>query len=509
MRSIPYLVTPLDDDQHSTPSGERQRTMFRAQQPDGSQRLEIPNITGVAPAHDWQWLWEGRIPLGQVTLIAGDAGAGKSFVALDLAARFTCGKLWPDPAGAVAGSQQRNSGDVLLICPQDDESAVSRRLMGLGADLSHIRQLQDVATCDPRLPRAEKRRLLLPYDLPMLRQELEENDSIALVVIDPLSDVCAGPQSLTETLRQLDKLARDQGVAIVVTLPAQCRFDAKGALRVSSRWRTEAARWVWCVVADPDDPARRMFVPWRTNYCAEPPGLSFRLERGHVVWNPSALVDPHDPLGQQTGARSCLDELLREGHRPAKEIFGLGAQCGFSPRQLRAAAKRQGIESHKGPGFGGDGGFVWYTPEQRAELLAGEHEMIPALDAPADASVNASVNASTRDVSEHASADVARGPAQCVADTVAELELMAESHDVPVAPAPSTLESAVIVLPAAADSPPASRAIISESLEKPVENAPSAGAALPRERYQRQRERRRRLQEKRNQSCHSPAAVCQ
>ena len=32
----------------------------------------------------FQWLWPGRIPLGKLTLLAGDSGLGKSFVTLDL-----------------------------------------------------------------------------------------------------------------------------------------------------------------------------------------------------------------------------------------------------------------------------------------------------------------------------------------------------------------------------------------------------------------------------------------
>ena len=31
-----------------------------------------------------QWLWAGMIPLGKVTVLSGDPGMGKSFVALDL-----------------------------------------------------------------------------------------------------------------------------------------------------------------------------------------------------------------------------------------------------------------------------------------------------------------------------------------------------------------------------------------------------------------------------------------
>ncbi len=38
------------------------------------------------------WLWQGRIPLGAITLLDGDPGLGKSLLTLDLAARVTS---WP------------------------------------------------------------------------------------------------------------------------------------------------------------------------------------------------------------------------------------------------------------------------------------------------------------------------------------------------------------------------------------------------------------------------------
>src|SRR5688572_15476895 len=60
------------------------------------------------PVLDWghevkerelEWLWPGRIPLGKITLLAGDPEAGKSFVVADLAARTTRGGPWPDGVG--------------------------------------------------------------------------------------------------------------------------------------------------------------------------------------------------------------------------------------------------------------------------------------------------------------------------------------------------------------------------------------------------------------------------
>ncbi len=43
-----------------------------------------------------EWLWPGRIPLGKLTLLAGDPGLGKSFATLDIAARVSRGERWPD-----------------------------------------------------------------------------------------------------------------------------------------------------------------------------------------------------------------------------------------------------------------------------------------------------------------------------------------------------------------------------------------------------------------------------
>ena len=62
------------------------------------------------------------------------------------------------------------------------------------------------------------------------------------------------------------------------------------------RWRTDGARCVWCVAADPDDYGRRLFIPRRFNFCEEPPALEFRLSGGQVAWNAASRIDPHDPL---------------------------------------------------------------------------------------------------------------------------------------------------------------------------------------------------------------------
>jgi hypothetical protein len=50
------------------------------------------------------WLWPGRVPAGKLTLVAGDPGIGKSLMALDMAARTTTARPWPDAEDVERGS---------------------------------------------------------------------------------------------------------------------------------------------------------------------------------------------------------------------------------------------------------------------------------------------------------------------------------------------------------------------------------------------------------------------
>jgi hypothetical protein len=52
------------------------------------------------------WLWPGYIASGRLTLLDGDPGVGKSLLTVDLAARLTTGRDFPDgsrPGPATVG----------------------------------------------------------------------------------------------------------------------------------------------------------------------------------------------------------------------------------------------------------------------------------------------------------------------------------------------------------------------------------------------------------------------
>src|SRR5579859_777021 len=79
---------------------------------------------------DVAWLWPGRLGLGKLAILEGDPNLGKSLVALDLCARLSTGRPFPDdrpgPGPAAA---------IFLSGEDGDEDTVVPRLQSLGADL--------------------------------------------------------------------------------------------------------------------------------------------------------------------------------------------------------------------------------------------------------------------------------------------------------------------------------------------------------------------------------------
>ena len=333
------------------------RPVFVANTPEG-ERFDTASLEQVAPGGQIEWLWPGIVPLRRVTLIEGPAGSGKSQLALDLAARASRSAAWPN--GEPSSLPQ---ADVLVVCRRDEAEIVSARFERAGGDLPKLFHFREFETYLPDGDRRGSRPIALPYDFLALEQVVE-NNAFGVIIIDSLADFCTTPKLFSEALVQLEDLARRANVALLVTIPANTRVDAQGRLRATSRWPTESVRSAKCLVHDPDDPWRRMFVAKRTNYCREPDGLAFRLADGGVAWEAASRINPVDPLGQWSASELCLKELLKADDLPASTVFRLGGELGFTPKILRAAGKRLGVTSTR-IGFSGKGHWSWSLPGSR------------------------------------------------------------------------------------------------------------------------------------------------
>jgi RecA-family ATPase len=66
------------------------------------------------------WLWPQRLALGKLAMLDGDPGMGKSLLSLDLCARLTTGRAFPDnalapgPANVLILNAEDSPDDILV-----------------------------------------------------------------------------------------------------------------------------------------------------------------------------------------------------------------------------------------------------------------------------------------------------------------------------------------------------------------------------------------------------------
>lgn len=142
------------------------------------------------PSRPVQWLWEERIPFGKVTLLDGEPGAGKSILALEIAARVSRGVPMPL-------SVEKGVGPANVVVFNDDDNladTIRPRLEAAGADLSRIRAVDGEITVEAV-------------------QELRP----ALIILDPLSVyLCLeGNRPPRQVLKNITHLAKLTGAAVL------------------------------------------------------------------------------------------------------------------------------------------------------------------------------------------------------------------------------------------------------------------------------------------------------
>src|SRR5579872_438102 len=193
----------------------------RREQPKTIHSIDAARVTDLAAADSGgrqRWLWEGRIPLGALTVLDGDPGMGKSFITLDLATRVTCESKMPDGTPGILGS-------VVLLCAEDDPATtVQRRLVAANAELDYIYILQYAHGWNPNIPpygAEDTWPVRLPSDIKALRTAITHIKA-RLVVIDPLVaflDASAGSgreQDMYDALNPLARLAKEKDVAMLL-----------------------------------------------------------------------------------------------------------------------------------------------------------------------------------------------------------------------------------------------------------------------------------------------------
>ena len=142
--------------------------------------LELPEI---------EWLWEGWIPRGMLTLFGAMPSAGKSYVALDLARRVIEGTSFPD------GTPVNDAGTVIYVDAENAPQIHNRRAIAWGMDRTKL-----------YLMRPDEGRLMIDLTGEYDRDRLVEwawSTHPALIVVDSLSSITTRGENSIEDVREV------------------------------------------------------------------------------------------------------------------------------------------------------------------------------------------------------------------------------------------------------------------------------------------------------------------
>jgi putative DNA primase/helicase len=270
---------------------------------------------------------------------------------------------------------------VLLLTAEDDLADTIRpRLEALGADCDKILAISNIPGENAGdVPRA----FALSRDLARLKNLLAAIPDCRLLIIDPISAYLGGTNERANAdvqalLTALATLARERNLAVLVVSHLRKKEGAAIYRTMGSLAFVAAARAVWTICKDPDDPNKRLLLPVKTNLAQAACGLAFTIETTDddvpaVHWSsepvtatPEQVVQAKArPRGRPDEERefaiAWLRERLTNGALPVRDVNEESVAQGIAPRTLRRAFQTLGGQAvRQGPFPYGQ--WMWKLP---------------------------------------------------------------------------------------------------------------------------------------------------
>jgi putative DNA primase/helicase len=321
------------------------------------------------------WLWQGRIPRGMLTILAGKPDQGKGLVCALMAAEVSRMRI-------KEGRRKARWGQVLYSPIEDSHALMTRpRLEAAGANLDNVD--------------------LWRFTMPAMQKELEyrlTTERYDLLIIDPLAAHLSGGVSrhsdtIRKVLNPLSELIEETQTAVVIVEHVLKRVPQSGhplaAIGGSSSGVIAAARMAFLLGVDPDDGERRLLCAVKNNICEKPRELAFNIDvaeieragdvphlllDGEVDFDPMRMLqtDRNGRVGRPPDKRAAAIEWLTNflysqgGPILAGKVIEASKHFGMTTKVLRAA-KRE-LEVVVNPPGGGRTA-TWELPPEVKGLL--------------------------------------------------------------------------------------------------------------------------------------------
>ncbi len=321
-----------------------------------------PVAAGTVAPRQVEWLVPNMLPLGALTILAGEPGVGKTYVALSLAAAVSQGRPWPTTTqGDVA------SGGVLYVSDEDAaDTTLVPRLIANGAKLDCVHLLETARVG-----------FAIPGDLWRLRAAIRAVPKCRVIVLDPVTSYLNGTDAnsnaaVRAALVPLQDLAKAAGVTVLGISHFSKKVDL-GALNrtLGSIAFVAAARSVWACVKDRET-GGRVLMPVKANLSVEPHGVAYNIEApdGVVVFDGEPVTGDIDDYlvggGLKAEATEAAMDWLRErlkdaGDVAAAALIDEAQEAGMSKSTLQRASRRLGVVKTR-TNTGGKCSYFWRLP---------------------------------------------------------------------------------------------------------------------------------------------------
>lgn len=137
-----------------------------------------------------EWLIQNWLPLGKLTLLAGQAGTGKTQLAISIAAMLSAGRHLPD------GSINPPFSALMWSGEDDISTVITPRFKASFAAMNKIHLVQGVTEQN-----GQYRPFDFASDLPDLKAKAVQIGDIGLIIIDPIVSVVAGDSNKSSDVR--------------------------------------------------------------------------------------------------------------------------------------------------------------------------------------------------------------------------------------------------------------------------------------------------------------------
>jgi len=332
--------------------------------PNGQPRRKLVITSAIDVEEDVvDFLVPNRVPRGELTLIAGMPGDGKTLWWIEIVACLTRGDFGDPPA------------DVLITSTEDSiRTTIKPRLRAADAVLAHVKFVS------VKIKEDDVGQIRFPDDIGQLAEAVEQGD-FRLLVIDPLLghintrliSAFKDEQLREHMMTPLARIAQANDCAVLGVMHFNKRSEGLALQRVSGSQGgiTGPARSVLFMMRSPEEEEQRVLAHVKSNYGKKAASLVYEVEEHMLEIKERMVSHPHlryvgeanysaedllagfaDP-GRVREAMEFFQVELANGPRPSKELRAAAKEVEMSDYAWNTAKKKLGIVARKSDFAGG------------------------------------------------------------------------------------------------------------------------------------------------------------